>query len=106
MCSDKIYRFSTLKRFEIKGRQNGECVTVKVESCNKHNTTWKMLCTVFTHSLSLYQKSHSFAGLLVRKYLARTFQEVFYVYLYNDVNTTRADLSEDRYMDEVTENLF
>ena len=23
---------------------------------NKHNTTWKALCTVFTHSLFLYQK--------------------------------------------------
>ena len=90
MCSDKIYRFSTLKRFEIKGRQNGECVTVNVESCNKHNTTWKVLCTIFTYSLSLYQKSHSLADLLVRKYLARTFEEVFYIYLYNDVNTTRA----------------
>ena len=30
---------------------------------NKHNTTWKVLCTVFTHSLFLYQKSHSFAAL-------------------------------------------
>lgn len=27
---------------------------------NKHNTTWKVLCTVFTHSLCLYQKSHLF----------------------------------------------
>ena len=26
---------------------------------NKHNTTWKVLCTVFTHSLFLYQKSYS-----------------------------------------------
>ena len=24
---------------------------------NKHNTTWKVLCTVLTHSLFLYQKS-------------------------------------------------
>ena len=30
---------------------------------NKHNTTWKVLCTVFTHSLFLYQKSYSFAAL-------------------------------------------
>ena len=30
---------------------------------NKHNTTCKMLRTVFTHSLFLYQKSHSFAAL-------------------------------------------
>ena len=29
---------------------------------NKHNTTWKVLCAVFTHSLFLYQKSHSFAA--------------------------------------------
>ena len=44
---------------------------------NKHNTTWKVLCTVFTHSLFLYQRSYSFAALtrrflihqqLVRKY--------------------------------------
>ena len=31
--------------------------------CNKHNTTWKVLCAVFTHSLFLYQKSYSFAAL-------------------------------------------
>ena len=30
---------------------------------NKHNTTCKVLRTVFTHSLFLYQKSHSFAAL-------------------------------------------
>ena len=30
---------------------------------NKHNTTQKVLCTVFTHSLFLYQKSYSFAAL-------------------------------------------
>ena len=32
---------------------------------NKHNTTYKALCAVFTHSLSmpLHQKSHSFAAL-------------------------------------------
>ena len=30
---------------------------------NKHNTRWKVLCTVFTHSLFLYQKSYSFAAL-------------------------------------------
>ena len=30
---------------------------------NKHNTTWKVLCTVFTHSLFLCQKSYSFAAL-------------------------------------------
>ena len=29
---------------------------------NKHNTMWKVLCTVFTH-LFLYQKSYSFAAL-------------------------------------------
>ena len=28
---------------------------------NKHNTTWKVLCTVFTHSLFLYQKSNEWA---------------------------------------------
>ena len=28
-----------------------------------YNTTWKVLCTVFTHSLFLYQKSYSFAAL-------------------------------------------
>ena len=33
---------------------------MKVSVCNKHNTTWKMLCTVFPRSLFLYQKSHSF----------------------------------------------
>lgn len=27
---------------------------------NKHSTTWKVLCTVFTHSLCSYQKSHLF----------------------------------------------
>ena len=27
---------------------------------NKHNNTWKVLRKVFTHSLFLYQKSHSF----------------------------------------------
>ena len=30
---------------------------------NKHNTPWKVLCTVFKHSLFLYQKSYSFAAL-------------------------------------------
>ena len=30
---------------------------------NKHNTTRKVLRTVFTHSLFLYQKSDSFAAL-------------------------------------------
>ena len=30
---------------------------------NKHNTTCKGLRTVFTYSLFLYEKSHSFAGL-------------------------------------------
>ena len=32
---------------------------------NKHNTTYKALCAVFTHSLPmpLHQKSHSFAAL-------------------------------------------
>ena len=27
------------------------------------NTSWKVLCTVFTHELFLYQKSYSFAAL-------------------------------------------
>ena len=27
------------------------------------NTSWKVLCTVFTHSLFLYQKSYSLAAL-------------------------------------------
>ena len=30
---------------------------------NKHNDTWKVICTAFTHSLFLYQKSQSFATL-------------------------------------------
>ena len=30
---------------------------------DKHNTTWKALCTVFTHEMFLYQKSPSFATL-------------------------------------------
>ena len=30
---------------------------------NKHNTTWKVLCRVFTHSLFFYQKSYSFSAL-------------------------------------------
>ena len=30
---------------------------------NKHNTTWKVLCTVFSPELLTYQKSHSFAAL-------------------------------------------
>ena len=29
---------------------------------NKNKTTWKVLCTVFTHSF-LYQKSYPFAAL-------------------------------------------
>ena len=31
---------------------------------NKHNNTWKVICTAFTHSLFLYQKSQSFAALI------------------------------------------
>ena len=30
---------------------------------NKHNTTWKVLCTVFSPELFTYQKSQSFAAL-------------------------------------------
>ena len=33
---------------------------MNVSVSNKHNTTWKMLCTVFPGTLFLYQKSHSF----------------------------------------------
>ena len=57
---------------------------------NKHNTTWKVLCTVFTHLLFLYQKSYSFAALTrstsdmstTRTYIpyASTFHEVFSIY--------------------------
>ena len=51
---------------------------------NKHNTTWKMLCTVFPRSLFLYQKSHSFgwSTSTTRTEIpyARTFHEVFYMY--------------------------
>ena len=42
---------------------------------NKHNTTWKVLRTVFAHSLLIYQKSHSFAALTC---------------LISDTSTTRA----------------
>ena len=55
---------------------------------NKHNTTRKVLCTVFTDSF-LYQKSHSFAALnrsisdtsTTRAQIpyAHTFCEVFYI---------------------------
>ena len=38
-------------------------MTVSQYVYNKHNTTWKVLSTVFTHSLFLYQKSYSFAAL-------------------------------------------
>ena len=30
---------------------------------NKHTTTWKVLCTVFSPELLTYKKSHSFAAL-------------------------------------------
>ena len=30
---------------------------------NKHNTTWKVLCTVLRHRSFMYQISHSFAAL-------------------------------------------
>ena len=30
---------------------------------NKHNTKWKVLCMVCTHSLFLYQKSYLFTAL-------------------------------------------
>ena len=30
---------------------------------NKHNTTWKVLCTVLRHPSFMYQISHSFAAL-------------------------------------------
>ena len=38
---------------------------------NKHNTTWKVLCMVFTHSLFLYQKSQKF---LIRQQLVRKYR--------------------------------
>ena len=38
-------------------------MTVSVCIYDKHNTTWKALCTVFTHEMFLYQKSPSFATL-------------------------------------------
>ena len=57
---------------------------------NEHNTTWKVLCTVFTHFLFLYQKSYSFTALTrsisdtstTRAYIpyASTFREVFSIY--------------------------
>ena len=30
---------------------------------NKHNTTWKVLCTILRHQSLMYQISHSFAVL-------------------------------------------
>ena len=45
---------------------------IQIKDCvNKHNTTWKVFCTVFTHSLFLYQKSH-LRQQLVRKLKYRT----------------------------------
>ena len=51
--------FSNLERFKIK-RPPKWWMSQYVY--NKHNTTWKVLCTVCTHSLFLYQKSYSFTA--------------------------------------------
>ena len=45
---------------------------------DKHNTTWKVLCTVFTHSF-LYQELTRLLRSLVP--YARTFHEVFNIYI-------------------------
>ena len=55
-----VVNFSIFERFKIK-RPSKWWMSQYVY--NKHNTTWKVLCTVFTHSLFLYQKSYSFAAL-------------------------------------------
>ena len=52
---------SILERFEIKRRGNW---WMSQYVYNKHNNTWKVICTAFTHSLFLYQKSQSFAALI------------------------------------------
>ena len=67
--------FSIFERFKIK-RPPKWWMSQYVH--NKHNTTWKVHYTIFTHSLFLYQKSYSFTALtlsifshtsqLVRKY--------------------------------------
>ena len=46
--------FSILERFEMKRLPKW---WMSQYVYNKHNATWKVLCTVFTHSLFLYQKS-------------------------------------------------
>ena len=56
----------------------------------KKITAWKALCTGFSHSLALYQKSHSFAALTrsisdtsrtrVKIPYARAFHEVISIY--------------------------
>ena len=46
----KFYHFSTLEILEIKGRPND------VSVFNKHNSTWKVLCTVL-RTRFLFQKS-------------------------------------------------
>ena len=76
VCSDIFWDFSISKRL-AESMMN---VTVS----NKHNTTWKMLCTVFPRSLFLYQKSHSFdwstSTTRTKIPYARTFHEVCYMY--------------------------
>ena len=71
---------------------------------NKHNTTWKVLCTVFTHSLFLYKKSYSFAALTpsisdisptrVKIPYARAFHEVISILILfmRDLDTVSKEL--------------
>ena len=47
----------------------------------RENTSWKVLCTVFTHSLFLYQKSHSFDFWYVNNSGLNTVQSTFHVVL-------------------------
>ena len=50
--------FSVFERFKIKKPPKW---WMSQYVYNKHNTTWKVLCTVFTHSLFLYHKSNEWA---------------------------------------------
>ena len=55
-----VANFRIFERFKIKRPPK---LWMSQYVYNTHNTTWKVLCTVFTHSLFLYQKSYSFAAL-------------------------------------------
>ena len=69
---------------------------------NKHNTTWKVLCTVFTHSLFLYQITllvrcaHSFDFWNVNNSCVNTVRQhfawsIFYIFFHPQIHRPHID---------------